>query len=179
VIYASAQATGIFRVFAGETVTKPTLDEFHEALGEFLTEHGRVEFTMLLVMDYFNEAGIEHLFDVYAPKTFGPKIDCMKAWCPVSEFAEPNKAIFERVYKDLEELLPKRNYIVHGETWEGAFKGKPKQPYRVGVTKDNLEYLDEFDRAQHGQNVLDVEQVREATKLCRKILADLNNLRGK
>jgi hypothetical protein len=30
----------------------------------------------------------------------------MKAWCPASECAEPNKTIFERVYKDLAELLP-------------------------------------------------------------------------
>jgi len=157
----------------------PSLDEFHKALGEFLTEDGRVEFTMLLVMDYFNEAGIEHLFDVYAPKTFGPKIDCMKAWCPASEFAELNKTIFEQVYKDLDELLPKRNYIIHGETWEGAFKDMPKQPYRVGVIKDNLEYLDEFERAKHGPNVFDLEQIVDATKLCRKILANLNKLRGK
>jgi hypothetical protein len=160
-------------------VTAITLDEFNKALGEFLTEHGRVEFNMLLVMDYFNEAGIEHLFDVYAPKTFGRKIDCMKAWCPASAFAEPNKTILEQVYKDLAELLPKRNHIIHGETWEGQFKGKPSQPYRVGVIKDNLDYLDEFDRGQHGPHVFDFQQLREATALCQKILIDLNTLRGK
>lgn len=157
----------------------PTLNDMHTALGEFLTEIGRVEFNMLLVMDLHNEAGIEHLFDVYAPKTFGPKIDCMKAWCPASEYSEPTKTIFERVYRDLEILLPKRNYIVHGETWEGAFKGNPKQPYRVGVIRDNLDHLDEFDRAQHGPNVFDVQQVREVTNLCKKILGDLMKLRGK
>jgi len=160
-------------------MTTPDLDDMHKALGEFLTEIGRVEFNMLLVMDLFNEVGLEHLFDVYAPKTFGPKVDCMKAWCPASEFAEPNRTILERVYKDLEILLPNRNYIVHGETWEGTFKGKPKQPYRVGVIKENLDYLDEFDRAKHGPNVFDVEQVREVTRLCSKILAELKTIRGK
>jgi hypothetical protein len=70
----------------GKVVAGITLDEFNKALGEFLTEIGRVEFNMLLVMDYFNDAGIEHLYDVYAPKTFGPKIDCMEAWCPASAF---------------------------------------------------------------------------------------------
>lgn len=40
-----------------------------------------------------------------------------------------------------------RNFLIHGETWEGAFKGKPRQPYRVGLVKKNLEYLDEFERA--------------------------------
>jgi hypothetical protein len=130
-------------------------------------------------LSLFNEAPIEHLFDVYAPKTFGLKIDCFKDWLPPSEVSDVKKPILQRVYKDLEELLPKRNYLIHGETWEGSFKGKPKQPYRVGVVKDNLDYLDEFDRAQHGPNVFDVEQVREATKLCKKIRADLDALRGK
>jgi hypothetical protein len=35
-------------------MTAPTLDDMHKALGEFLSELGRVEFTMLLCMDYFN-----------------------------------------------------------------------------------------------------------------------------
>jgi hypothetical protein len=156
-----------------------TLDDLHKALGEFLTELGGVEFAMLLAMSLFNEAPIEHLFDVYAPKTFGLKIDCFKAWLPPSEVSDVKKPILQRVYKDLEELLPKRNYLIHGETREGSFKGKSKQPYRVGIIKDNLDYLDEFDRAQHGPNVFDVEQVREATKLCKKIRADLDALRGK
>ena len=34
--------------------------------------------------------------------------------------------------------------------------------------KKNLEYLDEFERAEHGPNVFDVQQVRDATKALRK-----------
>ena len=37
-------------------------DAMHQALGEFLTETGRVEFQMLLLMDLLNEAPIEALF---------------------------------------------------------------------------------------------------------------------
>ena len=37
-------------------------DAMHQALGEFLTEMGRVEFQMLLLMDFLNEAPIEALF---------------------------------------------------------------------------------------------------------------------
>jgi hypothetical protein len=156
-----------------------TLDDMHKALGEFLSELGHVEFTMLLLMDYLNEAPIEHLFDIYAPKTFGAKIDCFKSWCALAGVSEEKKPILQTVYKDLETLLPKRNYIIHGETWEGEFKGKPYQPYRVGIIKDNLDYLDEFDRGQHGGNVFDVQQVRDVTKLCEKIHAALDTLRGK
>jgi hypothetical protein len=74
---------------------------------------------------------------------------------------------------------PIRNFLVHGETWEGegAFKGKPRQPYRVGLVKKNLEYLDEFERAEHGPNVFDVHQVRDATRRCAGIHRDLTALR--
>ena len=48
---------------------KPTLDDMHRALGEFLIELGRVEFTMLLYMDLINEAPIEHIFDEFTTAT--------------------------------------------------------------------------------------------------------------
>ena len=74
---------------------------------------------MLLLMDYLNEAPIEHLFDIYAPKTFGAKIDCFKSWCALA--GEEKKPILQTVYKDLETLLPKRNYIIHGEVARDLF----------------------------------------------------------
>jgi hypothetical protein len=43
--------------------------------------------------------------------------------------------------------------------------------------KKNLEYLDEFERAEHGPNVFDVQQVGNATKRCAKIRQDLADLR--
>ena len=61
--------------------------------------------------------------------------------------------------------------------WEGAFKGQPSRPYRVGVIKDNLDYLDEFDRGEHGENVFSVDEVREAVALCQDIRSDLDVLR--
>jgi hypothetical protein len=36
-------------------------DAMHQALGEFLTEMGRLEFRMLLLMDLINEAPLEAL----------------------------------------------------------------------------------------------------------------------
>ena len=74
----------------------------NQALGEFLTELGRVEFTMLLVMDLFNEPPIEYLFDIYAPKTFGPKVDCFKAWCKPASVPNEDKPVLERIYKALD-----------------------------------------------------------------------------
>lgn len=156
-----------------------SVDELNKALGEFLTEMGRVEFTMLLYVDLINEAPIEHLFDEYSQKTFGPKVDWFKTWVEFGGVPSDKRAIVDRVNKNLKALRSKRNFIVHGETWQGAFSGQPSQAYRVGVVKQNLEYLDEFDRGQHGDNVFSLSEVREVTKLCRDIIVDLNFLRGR
>lgn len=149
----------------------------HQALGEFLTEMGRVEFRMLLLMDLINEAPLEALFDEYSGRTFADKIKIFKKWCDFGSVPNEHKATLQRIYKELEDLRPVRNFLVHGETWDGAFKGKPRQAYRVGLVKKNLEYLDEFERAEHGPNVFDVEQVRAATKRCAEIHQDLTELR--
>ena len=52
----------------------------------------------------------------------------------------------------------------------------PPSPLRVGLIKGNLEYLDEFERAEHGPNVFDVHQVRDAMKLCVRIHSGLSNI---
>jgi hypothetical protein len=149
----------------------------HQALGEFLTQMGRVEFQMLLLMDFLNEAPLEALFAETTGKPFGEKLKSFKAWC---DFGAPDaqKPALHVIYKCLDELLPKRNFLVHGETREGAFKGASRQLYRVGLVKNNLEYLDEFDRGEHGPNIFDVWQVKEASELCWKILALMGDLRA-
>jgi hypothetical protein len=86
---------------------------------------------------------------------------------------EKYKAELERIYAEMDGLLKKRNYLTHGETYEASFKGRPMAPYRVGVTKDNVDYLDDFDHAQHGDNVFSIQQVKDATALCLKIRNDL------
>jgi hypothetical protein len=60
-----------------------------------------------------------------------------------------------------------------------CFQAQPRQPYRVGLVKKNLDYLDEFERAEHGPNVFDVRQVRTATKLCVRVLDALADFRAK
>ena len=152
-------------------------ERFHKALGEFLTEMGRVEFTMLLYVDVINDAPIEHLFDEYSRLTFGPKVDWFKKWVEFAGAPSERRTIVDRLYENLAALRSKRNFLVHGETWQGAFGG-PRQPYRVGVVRYNLEYLDEFDRGEHGDNVFSLSEVNEVTALCRSTVADLNFLRG-
>lgn len=159
------------------TAMKP-LNEMHLALGEFLTAMGRVEFRMLLLMDIVNEAPLEHLFAEYSGQPFGEKIKLFKMWVDLDSVLDEQKKRLKQVYADLEALRLKRNFIVHGETWEGAFGGEPAKPYRVGLEKGNLDYLDEFERAEHGPNVFDVQQVREATKFAVRIHSELATMRN-
>ena len=45
---------------------KVGIARMNKALGEFLTESGRVEFKMLLLVDRISDAGLEHLFDEHS-----------------------------------------------------------------------------------------------------------------
>jgi len=145
------------------------LDRMHMALGNFLTEMGRLELKMLLLGEMISEEPMEYLFEGYAKLTFGPKIDWLKKRCANSEPMKKYKAELDRIYTEMDGLLKKRNYLTHGETYEESFKGRPRAPYRVGMTKDNVEYLDDFDHAQHGDNVFDIQQVKDATNVCVQI----------
>ena len=89
----------------------------HEALGGFLTEMGRVEFRMLVMVDFISEPPLEALFPEYTGNAFGPKINWFKRYCDYYGVPDNQKAALQQIYKDLEELRVKRNFIVHGETW--------------------------------------------------------------
>jgi len=160
----------------GRRRPKIGIARMNNALGEFLTESGRVEFKMLLFVNLISEAPLERLFDEYSKQPFGDKIKWFKKWCDFSGVSDEKRPLLEKVYRQIDDLLPKRNHLVHGETWEGAFKGQPPQPYRVGVIKDNLEYLDEFDRGEHGPNVFSVQEVKNVSAECRSICANLDRL---
>jgi hypothetical protein len=153
------------------------LDRMHMALGNFLTEMGRLELKMLLLGEMISEEPMEYLFEGYAKLTFGPKTDWLKKRCAKSEPMKKYKAELDRIYTEMDGLLKKRNYLTHGETYEESFKGRPRAPYRVGVTKDNVEYLDDFDHAQHGDNVFDTQQVKDATNVCVQIRESIEAVR--
>lgn len=151
------------------------IDLLNASLGEFLTASGELEFKMIRFADLISEAGIERIFsDLSGP--FGPKIAAFKDWCNLSGVSDTKKPILKRVYSGLDKLLPKRNLLVHGETWQGSIKGKPPQPYRIGIIKKELDYIEAFERGEHAENVFSVEQIREVTKECRAIIADLDIL---
>jgi hypothetical protein len=63
--------------------------------------------------------------------------------------------------------LPQRNSIVHGETYEDQFKGRPKQAY-----------LEDYSMDKHGPNVFSVKQVQDATALANQTWRNINRIRG-
>lgn len=99
----------------------------HQALGQFLTEMGRVEFTMLLLMDLINEAPLEALFDEYFERTFVDKIKIFKKWC---DFGGVPMNTRRRCNASPRSWMSwaGTQFPGHGETWEGAFNRKPRQP---------------------------------------------------
>jgi len=142
------------------------LDRMHMAMGNFLTEMGRLEFSMLLLGEMISEEPLEALFEDFAERTFGGKIPWFKDRCDASEVLKKYKPELTKIYAEMGTLKTKRNYLVHGETYEESFKGRPKAPYRVGVTADNVDYLHEFEQQKHGDNVFTIQQVKDVTATC-------------
>lgn len=143
-----------------------SLDRMHIALGNFLTEMGRLEFSMLLLGEMISEEPMEALFEDYAERPFGKKIPWFEERCNASEALKAYKSELAKLYEEMRALKTKRNYLVHGETYEASFRGRQRAPYRVGVTPDNVEYLDDFDHQKHGDNIFDIEQVKKTTAEC-------------
>lgn len=155
------------------------IDRMNRALGEFLTAQGRVELTMVLLLMLIRDEDYEWLFDEMSKRTFQQKIEFFKLYTGDDEqFTPENRILRDQIYKDLDELLPKRNSIVHGETYEHQFDGRPKQPYRLGVIKKNIKYIEDFTMDKHGPNVFTVRGVKEATGLGDRIWRNINKIRG-
>ena len=123
---------------------------------------------MLLLGAMVSEEPIEALFETYAKLTFGPKIDWFKSRGK-SESLRKNNVDLQHIYQQLLAVLENRNHLIHGETYEESFNGRPRMPYRVGITKNNVDYLFDFRRSQLGDNVYDIQQVKATTKLCTQI----------
>ncbi|NEW96870.1 hypothetical protein [Rhodopseudomonas sp. BR0G17] len=148
-------------------------------MGEFLTAQGRVELTMFLLLMMIRDEDYEWLFDEMSKRTFGQKIEFFKCYTSDDEqFLPENFIIRDQVYQNLDALLPQRNAIIHGETYEDQFRGRPRQPYRVGVIKKNIQYLEDYTMDKHGPNVFTVKQVRDATALAVRTWKMINKVRG-
>ena len=95
-----------------------TLDDLHFAMGDFLTESSHVENMMLaLVTACQRNREMDDVFVEFMGKTFGQKIGSF-IMCQAHQFSDAHQRILKDVCDDLDKLLPKRNFIVHGTTYQ-------------------------------------------------------------
>jgi len=142
----------------------PTLNDLHLAMGEFLTESSQVENMMLaLVTVCRGDRPMDKVFVEFMGKTFGQKIDTFKARCRTRNFTDAHRKILDDVEGELDRLLPKRNLIVHGTTYQMGKDGTPPQPYGIGMTKAG-EFMNEaIEQDFDAPHVFTVDRIKETT----------------
>jgi hypothetical protein len=150
-------------------------DELHLAMGEFLTECSNLENLMLALMVFCQDKrSLDEIHLEWLDDTFGDRIKVFEKVCNSYSFTKEYREIINLIVKNLRNLLPRRNLIVHGMTHEVAFGGSEARAYRVGLPKGNLDYLNQFSlRAGDVEHSFPVERVRQATDDCRAIASDL------
>jgi hypothetical protein len=77
----------------------------------------------------------------------------------------------------LKELLPKRNLIIHGQTYEIGRGDEPPEMYRIGIKRDDSEYLNKFVAdfdADHGFSTAKIEATTAFTKSIREKIAEVS-----
>jgi hypothetical protein len=160
-------------------------DEMHQVLGEFLTAMGRLEFRMLTYVDSLGgeyDEPLESLFVEWSWRPFGKLIEWFETYCEHYGVLDQHKPVLE----DMNELLPRRNYIVHGTTWSREVSPGRRKAYRVGIEKHiveekvehNVDWIDDFKHGKDGPNVFDVEQVRTATTFASNIVDALEAIQA-
>jgi hypothetical protein len=142
-----------------------TLDDLHLAMGRFLTESSHVENMLMGLYFVCNPNSPSHsLFSKFMDETFGKKIKMFKVACNAYHFSDEHRAILTDAYTDLNNLLPKRNFIVHGSTYQLAKDGKPAQAYRIGKDRGDGEFLNHAIRNDFtGPHVFTAEGVDNVT----------------
>jgi hypothetical protein len=144
-------------------------DIFHQALGEFLTEGSQLENVMFGIILMRTRGEFYTLLGEYMSKTFGPKIGWFEAACERGPFTPDQQARLDASCVLLRELLPRRNFIIHGETYEIGRGDEEPQMYRVGLKRGDAEYMNKFVAdfdVEHGFNLA---KINAATDFCRSI----------
>ena len=155
-----------------------TKDDLHRALGEFLTVSARVENGMFVPIWICEGKDLEIIFEKFSQKTFGCKIKHFKRAIKNYSFDALHRRELEGITPMLDELLPTRNNLIHGETYEFGSGGELPVPYRIGVTKKDFDYLNKAFADKSSPHTFDVPRIEKACELCREIyerLAKINH----
>jgi hypothetical protein len=144
----------------------PTIKDLHCAMGEFLTASSEVENWMLsFVTTCQRDRARDEVFVDFMGKTLGQKIDEFRRVGNAYEFTKGQRPILDEAYAELDTLLPKRNFIVHGTTYYGI--GKNSEPYRIGMRRGDFDRTN-WSLAQlfDGPHAFTVERIAVVTAEC-------------
>jgi len=113
----------------------------------------------------------------YLAKTFGPKIDWYKKVCESGTFTPEHQARLDESCILLREQLPKRNLIIHGQTYEIGRGDEPPEMCRIEIKKDDSKFRNKFVadfNADHGFSTAKIEATTAFTKSIRKKVAEVS-----
>jgi hypothetical protein len=144
-------------------------DIFHKALGEFLTENSQLENVMFGVILMRTRGEFYTLFGEYTSKTFGPKIGWFEEVCKRELFTSNQQARLDESCVLLRDLLPKRNFIIHGETYEIGRGDEEPQMYRVGLKRGDGEYMNKFVADFDSEHGFNLAKINATTEFCMSI----------
>jgi hypothetical protein len=151
------------------------LNELHLAMGEFLTECAHLENIILSLglACQTQSRSFDAIHLQFLDLTFGQKISTLKKLCSEHTFLDDHKPHIEKGLSQLDALLPKRNFIVHGTTFEIGRGEEPIVAYRIGARKKNIDYMNDFISNPSVAHSFTAEQVRKATQECMECRAEL------
>jgi hypothetical protein len=144
-------------------------DIFHRALGEFLTEGSQLENVMFGIILMRTSGEFYALLGEYMSKTFGPKIGWFEEVCEREPFTSNQQVRLDESCVLLRELLPKRNFIIHGETYEIGRGDEEPQMYRVGLKRGDGEYMNKFVADFDSEHGFNLAKINATTEFCRSI----------
>jgi hypothetical protein len=156
-------------------MTNDRLNELHLAMGEFLTECAHLE-NIILSLGMACQTHSRSFDDIhlqFLDLTFGQKISTLKKVCSEYCFLDDHKPHIKKGLSQLDRLLPKRNFIVHGTTFEIGKGEEPIVAYRIGAPKKNTGYMNEFISNPSAAHSFTAAQVRKATQECIDCRAEL------
>src|SRR5215475_1259165 len=146
-------------------------DQLHRAMGEFLTEISNLENVLITMMIFcLNKKHFESVYLEMLNETFGTRLREFKKAVTAYPFTATHRKVIDEAIVALDDLLPRRNMIVHGVTMEVGFGNAAPKPYRIGIPKGDLNYLNKFMRnAASVEHAFPIEGVLQATSDCTAI----------
>ncbi len=146
------------------------LNELHLAMGESL------ENLMLSLAIVCQTKPLQEINREFLDMTFGQKINALKRICGGYRFGRDDQPHIDRAFDLLERILPKRNQIVHGSTYEIGIGDAEPTAYRIGAPRGNLEYMNEFLKNPQVAHSFTAVTVRRTTAECIECTAELGTV---